>query len=162
MGISLAPKETTWDPHTPNLPQVLLCCIECQPALVVPMETEPCDTLPNSRHKALARPFFFFFFFPASLLQLSDGQGRQWPGAAAPLGVRGASREEVAQVSASQTSRTGRVLGRGLGSPSCSCHWRLSGWGAQGPSTWRPVALSKLPLSPHGDPGRKTSYLTQR
>lgn len=62
MGISLAPKETTWDPHTPNLPQVLLCCIECQPALVVPMETEPCDTLPNSRHKALARPFFFFFF----------------------------------------------------------------------------------------------------
>lgn len=59
LGISLAPKETILDPHTPNLRQVLFCCIECQPALVVPMETEPCDTFPNSRHKALARPFFF-------------------------------------------------------------------------------------------------------
>lgn len=65
-------------------------------------------------------------------------------------------------MSASQTSRTGGALGRGVGSPSCSYHWRLSGWEAQGPSTQRHVALSKLPLSPHGGPGRKTSHLTQR
>lgn len=157
LGISLAPKETTRDAHTPNLCQVLLCCIKCQPALVVPMETEPCDNLPNSRHKALAR--FFFSSQPVCFDSWMDRE--EWPRAATPLGVRDASREEVAQVSASQTSRRGSTLGRDLGSPSCSCHWRLSGWGAQGPSTQRPVALSKLPRSPHGGPGRKMSHLTQ-